>query len=283
VRAQARLEVARDGDGTDRCVVLRSTPPLTLRRTPGEVQLVGSAAGPLGGDELALDVQVHAGASLVLRSVAAMMALPGISGEPSRLDLDVRVARDGALVWNPQPTIAVAGCDHHTVTRLSLEAGADLLWRDELVLGRFDERSGSVRQRLDVDVDGLPLLRTEVVAGPRYPGSEGPGGAAGARALGSLLVAGPIVAQLPRPPPGPRAPFLDVRLEVLALAGPGVLVSALAPNPGAVTRALDVLVAAWQPLLGPGTRPHDRRAGHAVGSKQPRMLSPGCDRPTGPG
>ncbi len=274
MQARASLAVARDAGGVDRCVVRRSMPPLTLRPTPGEVQLVGSAAGPLGGDELTLDVHVRPGAALVLRSVAAMMAMPGRSGEPSRFDLDVRVDAGATLVWNPQPTIAVAGCDHHTCTRVRLGPGAGVLWREELVLGRFGEASGSLRQRLDVELldaggagTGVPLVRTEVVVGPRYPGSEGPAGTGGARAVGSLLLAGPAVAPASRPPGAVGGAFPDVRLEVLEPAGSALLVSAVAPHPGALARAFDELVARWQPLLGGGSRHSVARAGHAVGSE----------------
>ena len=64
MKAHAALTVARRGS---RSVIteLRSAPPLTLRRTgiPGataQVHVVGTAAGPLGGDSLRLDVSVLA-------------------------------------------------------------------------------------------------------------------------------------------------------------------------------------------------------------------------------
>ena len=71
--------------------MLRSDGPLALRETPRGVYLVGTAAGPLGGDDLALDIDVGPGACLVIRSAAAMLLLPGPEGGESAL----RITRPG--------------------------------------------------------------------------------------------------------------------------------------------------------------------------------------------
>ena len=54
------MAVARAG-GVTRLPVLSSQVPLVLRRTPEAVYVVGGAAGPIGGDELALRISVGAG------------------------------------------------------------------------------------------------------------------------------------------------------------------------------------------------------------------------------
>jgi len=60
-----------------RILRLHSAPPLTVRQTdPHEVHVVASAAGPLGGDELGLDVRVGAGGCLRLRGLGALLCLP---------------------------------------------------------------------------------------------------------------------------------------------------------------------------------------------------------------
>ena len=182
------LVVAELAGSRTRCSTLRSAPPISLRDTPDGLYLVASGAGPVGGDDLHLDVDVRPGASLVIRSAAASMVLPGPTGLPSRLTVRARVA--GSLTWAPEPTVLVAGCDHTSVVRLSLAAGATVEWRESLVLGRHDEASGSMLQRLHVDRDGRPLLRTEVPLGPRWPGAEGPAGTDGARVVTSTLVVG---------------------------------------------------------------------------------------------
>lgn len=178
-------------DGRSRCTEVRSDPPLTLRETPTGVHLVASGAGPVGGDDLSLAVRVGPGATLDLRSVAASMVHPGPSGLPSHLAIEVDVGAGGSLVWTPQPAILVRGCDHHVTTRLRLGRGASVVWREELVLGRHDEVSGSVLQRLKVEGPCGPLLRADLGLGPRWPGSLGPAGTGpAARAVGTLLLVG---------------------------------------------------------------------------------------------
>ena len=171
-----------------RCTTLRSAPPISLRDTPDGLYLVASGAGPVGGDDLHLDVEVGSGASLVIRSAAASIVLPGPTGKPSSLRVQVQVS--GSLRWAPEPTILVDGCDHRTTTKIDLAAGATLAWREVVVLGRHEEPTGSLLQRLHVDRDGAPLLRTELPIGPRWPGADGLAGTDGALVVMSMLVIG---------------------------------------------------------------------------------------------
>ncbi len=215
------------GSAHTRCTTLRSAPPLTLRATGDDlVHLVGSAAGPVGGDALRLSVSLGADSRLTVRSLAASLVMPGPTGAPSSLDVDVEVAAGATLHWLPEPTILVRGCDHRATTRVRLAAGAELVWREVVVLGRHDEAPGSLLQRLQVEVDGRPLLRNDLAVGPRWPGSLGPAGVgAGASAVATALVVGPAARALRvDPPPG-------VRAAVLALDRSAALVSVLAPHP----------------------------------------------------
>jgi urease accessory protein len=191
---------------------------------------VGTAAGPVGGDELALSVGVGAGAALSLASVAASLVHPGPTGAASRVRVDVAVAARGTLRWQPRPVVLVRGCDHHAETSIQLADDAVLLWREEVVLGRHAEESGSLRQRLTIDRGGRPLLRTEIAVGPRWPDSLGPAGTAGARAVGTVVAVG--VDLVPVAHPG-------VRSVLQPLADGAVLLTALADRPGALTLALD--------------------------------------------
>jgi urease accessory protein len=255
MRARAKVEVERR-DGRDVAIALRSEPPLTLRATVDGVRLVGSGAGPLGGDDLALEVRVGAAASLDLSSVAASLVQPGPTGLGSRTSVDVEVAAGGRLHMHLQPMVLVAGCDHESTVRIVLDGTASLVWRDEVVLGRHDETSGSVRQRIDVEVGGVVLLRNEVGIGPRWS-SSGPAGIGSAHAVGSLLVVGPgidreavhaaVLAD------GVIAPFSGAVVAPLLLDGPGALVSAVGDGPTAVADALDAVVAA----LAMGPLAHD--------------------------
>jgi len=234
----ARCEIAADVvAGRNTLTALRSEPPLTVRATAAGVHLVGSAAGPLGGDVLELDARVGPDATLAVRATAATLTLPGPDGAPSWLTTHLSVGAGGSLRWEPEPLVAVAGCDLRTTTRIDLGTGASLVWREELVWGRHGEPGGSVLARLVVDRAGRPLHRGDLALGPAWPGSLGPAGSDGARAVGVLLVVGAGVATHPT---GGEA-----RVAAMALGDAATLVLAVADRPGAVRTALDELT----PLL----------------------------------
>lgn len=235
------MVVERSGDRS-RCTELRSDPPLTLRETATGLHLVASSAGPLGGDELGLSVRVGAGAHLDLRSVAASMAHPSPRGETSHLGVEIDVAEGGSLRWTPQPTILVRACDHRATTRVRLATGAVLVWRDEVVLGRREEPSGSLLQRLLVDGPSGPLLRNDLAVGPRWPGSLGPAGVgADARAVGTVLLVGHDSAG----DSGPLPHIDGVRWarSPLGARDDAVLITAVATEGRRLAAALDHLVA----------------------------------------
>jgi len=230
VRAHARIVAAPDGRGGTRLAVLHGEPPLVLRRTgPVTVHLVGGAAGPLRGDDLRLEVEVEAGAELTVRSVAAQIALPGRDGPPSRLEIRARVGPGATLRWLPQPLIAAAGCEHHTITHVEVAEGGRLLWRDDLVFGRHGEPSGSLRTRALFRYAGKTVYRHDLAVGPDAPGSAAAAVLGQAQALGTLLAL-PEAVELP-PPGGDVA--------AMPLAGPGVVVTALGADIRAVRAALD--------------------------------------------
>ncbi len=202
-----------------------------MRSTPDAVYLVGGAGGPLGGDDLTVEIEVGSGARLTVRTVAASIALPGLG--PSSVRVRATVAGGGELRWLPEPVVAARGCVHHMEATVVLEADARLVWREELVLGRHGEPPGSVSSRTSVDVDGTPLLRHELALGPEHPAAGGPAVTAGARAVGSVLLAGP-----PWDGP-PRSTVLGPTAVVLPLNGPGVQVTALAGDASGLRRQLD--------------------------------------------
>ncbi|WP_424535169.1 urease accessory protein UreD [Sphaerisporangium viridialbum] len=239
----ARAAVATERAG-GRTVLgtLRSDPPLTLRQTgPGTVHLVSTAAGPLGGDRLELHVDVAPGTSLEIASVASTLVLPG-PGESVSI-VEARVGAGATLRYVPEPTVLAAGCAHRMIVRLTLEEGASVHWREEIVFGRFGERPGTCHSRFDATVDGVPLLRQEFVVGdPAVDGSPAVYG--DARCVGSVLI---VDARTARPAadggasgekPSLAEPVLAEGCAVLPLAGPGTLVSALAPDAAALRERL---------------------------------------------
>jgi urease accessory protein len=115
------------------------------------------------------------------------MVLPGPTGAVSSYRLDVDVEAGGHLTFLPEPQILVRGCDHEMRTTIRLGPRATLRWRDETVLGRHEEATGSLLHRVRIDRGDAPVLRSDLAVGPRWPESLGPGGIDGARAVGTLV------------------------------------------------------------------------------------------------
>jgi len=243
MRAHAAV-VAELVNGVDRCTTLRSDPPLTVRQCgPGHVRLVGSAAGPIGGDELRLDLAVGPGASLAMATVAASMVHPSPVPAVSSMTISATVAGD--LRWTPEPMVLVRGCDHRVELSISLAPEATLLWAEEVMLGRWCEPSGSLFQRLRVDRAGRPLIRNDLALGPRWPGSSGPAGVGDSLAVATVIVVGPAARQLELPE------LAGVRSAVLRLAEDAAVVSAVADRPGQCRALLTPLLTR---VIGMGAR-----------------------------
>jgi urease accessory protein len=225
VIARARIVAEVAGDGRTHLAHLRSAAPLLLRCTPDAVYLVAGAAGPLGGDDLRLDIEVGAGAELTVRSAAASLALPGPGGRGSHLTLTARIEEGGSLNWLPEPLIACEGCNHRTETRIDLAAGASLVWREELILGRHGESPGDLTARMDCEIAGRVALRNELRVGPGAPGWDGPAMIGDYRAVATVLVTNPAIQQAPS-----SAQFLSESAAALPLEGGAILITALAPD-----------------------------------------------------
>lgn len=228
MRGTATVVAERAADGRTVIRVVTGSPQLVPRVTgPGEVYLAATAGGPLGGDDLCIDIRVGAGAELTVRTVAASVVLPG-TGEPSRLAVCADVGDGGCLKWLPGPTVAAAGCDHLTSNVVHLGPNARLVLREELVAGRHDEPSGIVRSRLYVDRAGAPVLAQTLTLGDESipPGIP-------SRAVGSLLTVG-------LPGDEPDAKVLGPWAAVMPLAHEGAaLVSVLAGDARSLRSLLD--------------------------------------------
>lgn len=195
-------------------VHLATAPPIAAKVLPGPVlMLIGSAAGLLEGDTVTASVDLAAGARLTVRTVAATLAHPCPGNGSTALDVTCRLAAGARLAWLPEPLIACAQCRHRSRTALSLGPGAAAVWQETFTLGRTGERPGSVEQRLDVELDAMPLLREALRVGD---GSASASQAVlgGARHVASVHLLGI------RPAAPPRG--------TMALAGPGATVRLLA-------------------------------------------------------
>ncbi len=234
MRACARIVAEPDDRGGTRLATLRGEPPLLLRRTLSDqtrgerpematVYLVGGAAGPLGGDELRLEIEVRPGAALCLRTSAASIALPGRAGTPSRTVVSASVGADATLWYLPEQLIAGAGCRHQALSTVELVDGATLLWREELICGRHAEQPGDATITTSVEYAGSPLLRQSLSVGPGAPGWADAAVLGGARATGCLL-------DVAHGSGGGDPEVLGDTAVRVPLAGPGWLTTATAPD-----------------------------------------------------
>lgn len=240
VRATARIVARDDGRGGTALPVLAGEGPLALRRTRGSgtearVVLVGAMSGPLGGDRFEVRAAVEPGARLRVGSAAATIALPGQTKGEARYDVRLDVADGGELVWLPEQLISARGSDLTVTTRVEAGAGARVVLREEQVLGRAGEEPGRLTSRLVLRIGGRTVLDQQLACGPGAPGGwDGPAVLGGHRAVGQLVVARPEFAA-----GRPEARLLGDGVALVPLAGPAVLVTAVAADALRLRRALE--------------------------------------------
>ncbi|MFE4251579.1 urease accessory protein UreD [Streptomyces sp. NPDC056910] len=240
VRSTARITASDDGWGGTCLPVLDAEGSLALRRirstgSDARVMLVGAMSGPLGGDHVSVEAHATAGARLRIGSVAATIALPGQAKGEARYDVRLTVDDGAELHWLPEQLISACESDLRVTTRAELAPGARLVLREEQVLGRTAEEPGRLTSRLTVHRAGRPLLDQELACGPGAPGGwDGPAVLGGHRALGQLVVVKPEF-EKERPPPA----LLGENAALTPLAGPAVLVTALASDALRLRRTLD--------------------------------------------
>ena len=168
---RTRIEVvARPGTGGRTLLpVMRATGQLAVRRTgPETVHLVATAFGPLGGDDAEISLVVEEGAHLIVRSVAAAIALPARGDVvPSVQRIIARV--DGTLDLGLEPIVVAARAVHQADLTAHLGAAGVLTATERVLLGRTGEDPGRWTGTVRVVREGRPLLHTSVGLGPGSP------------------------------------------------------------------------------------------------------------------
>nr|WP_079185953.1 urease accessory protein UreD [Streptomyces sp. CB01580] len=238
--------LAVEREGTGRHLVRELRPgaflaPRPLLPAPDRVRvaLVGTRAGLLAGDRLELRVSVGPGARLELVEPSGLVAYHHRGGSSSwRARVDI--AEGGELRWDARPFVVGDGARTERSMDVALAAGARMLWRDTLVLGRSGEPGGSVRSTTHVTCDGEELLVEDLDLTERrvreLPGVLGPN-----RVIGSVTALGAR-------PDGPPHPY---RTD---LAGPGAQVRLLDPAAPAIEAEL---AAVWEDWCRRDWRPYD--------------------------
>ncbi|WP_392668581.1 urease accessory protein UreD [Streptomyces sp. LN785] len=243
IRATARITAVPDGRGTTALPVLESDGPLALRRTRAatapyaRVTVVGAMSAPLGGDRLAIEARVEDGARLTVDSAAATVSLPGPGPavQPATYGIELTVGEGAELNWLPEQLISACGSELHMTTKVELAAGARLVLREEQILGRHGETTGTLTSRLTVHRAGRPLLDQHTAYGPGAPGGwDGGAVLGGHRAVGQLLLVDPSFDEK-----RPETRLLGPTAVLTGLVGPAVLVTAVAPDARLLRAVLD--------------------------------------------
>jgi urease accessory protein len=217
----SRVEIVADvaDDGRTVLARLKARGQYAARCTaPGTVYLVGTAAGPLGGDLLDVSVLVRSGARLAVAGVAATLALPGRSGSWAESSVELEV-EDGARLDQAMPPLVVCHRARlRTTTRLSLAGSAAVELIEQVVFGRHSEPGGDWIGRTVVDRDGTPVLRATQRSAVLRAAPQGSGEV---RALVSRLIVEPGIS------PDARTSGNAVTCP---LAAGGVLMTAIGPS-----------------------------------------------------
>lgn len=233
MRAHGSILIAPAHDETQPGVLesARSEPPFSIRECDGRVLVAASAAAPVGGDELMLDIAVLAGARADVGTVASTIVLPGPSGAPSTMTTRCTVGMNAHLHWHGEPTVSVVGSDHTVTTLVDLDATATCSIVEEVSLGRTDEPSGRLRLILRVERGGRPLVHHDELFGPDVPGAGSVVSVGSGRHVLSAVVVGPPAAEPEVVVDGP------LRIARLRVAPDAVVILAVGPDRPTVTAA----------------------------------------------
>jgi urease accessory protein len=218
---------------------LTCAPPLTLRQVHSDVRdrcelrLVGTAAGPLAGDNLSISLQLRAGARATLRATGASLA-QGRGGGRAALSIRADLAEGSDLLADPGALIVCRGSRVDVRVELALGAGAAVEWRELIVLGRTEEPPGQATLHWDVTRAGRPVLRQSAdLADPALTGWAGL--TAHRRVLACALIADPAGT--------PHTVVASPTAVAQRMAGQALLVSVLSDDVLAATQELDDLCA----------------------------------------
>ncbi len=247
MRSELRIELRRGTDGSVRASGNLATPPYWCRWDGATLWIVGSAACPVGQDDITFTLDVGPGVTADVRGVAATIVYTA-TGEGTSIRTRLVVGDGAALHWAPEPVIVTALARHRSCTEVHAAEGATVRVDETLVLGRQGETSGVISSGVVVARDGATVLRSSFDTG--LPGWDGPGGTDGADVVGTRLLLGPShgsspVEVAPTPPLRadlpPDRPASAPRATVLRTEHGDRLVVAVGDSPAQVAARLDAI------------------------------------------
>jgi urease accessory protein len=229
MRADLSIGLHRRANGAVHASGSLAVPPFWCRWDGETLWLVGSAASPVGDDDISLTVEVGRGVTARVRNVAATVVYAG-RGAGTTLRTDLTVAEGATLIWQPEPLIITRRALHQSTTTIDVSDGGSLLADEIIVLGRTDEAPGHLRTMLELRLEDETAALTSFDTG--LPGWDGPGGTDGAKVLATRVV---VEAQ-----PGPPSTDLSVDATSVALRPErgGGIATALGSTPSAAREAL---------------------------------------------
>lgn len=128
--------------------------------------IVNPTAGFFDGDKLESDIEVAAGAKLVLSTPSASRVYRTRSGNAAVSDQKFKVAESASLEWIPEPFIPHAGARYSQRTQIHLHPTASLLFFDWIAPGRVAMGEIFAYQELRWELD--LLLGGVLIARERY-------------------------------------------------------------------------------------------------------------------
>ena len=197
---QARLSLEFSGR-TDHTILSarRHRGPLMVQKPfypEGEVchvYLLHPPGGVAGGDDLGIELQLHAGAHALVTTPASGKFYRA-QAAPSLCEQTFKVKAGATLEWLPQDNILFDGCKVELQTRVVLEEGAHFLGWEILCLGRTagDQplHDGYCNQKLEVWKNNRPVFIERGSYAGGHALLQSPWGLAGYTVAGSFVVVG---------------------------------------------------------------------------------------------
>jgi urease accessory protein len=222
--------------------------PVALADPAAIVSILNPTGGLVGGDRVAIDVDVAAAAHACLTTPSATKVYRA-PAEPARQDVSLRLEAGAVCEWIPDHTIPFPGSALRQQITVDVGDGATLILVDAFAAGRvsrgeawrFRLLDGAITVR---DATGW-LLRDRFVlegAGPLDP--RGLGAAEHRPYFASLVVVADHVEAFRRTVTARFPPGGEVAAAAGSLPRRGALVRCLAPSAPALLDALDALWAA---------------------------------------
>lgn len=145
-----RLELLADGKGTrlGNCyqqVPLRVMPPFRHSADCSALlYLLNPTAGLMDGDAQLVEITARSGSRTVVVGQSATRIHPALNGFSTQ-QWNLRIEAGALLVVLPGPAIPFQGCRYYQLIRVDLAPGADFIWGDIWLAGRYARGAASER------------------------------------------------------------------------------------------------------------------------------------------